>query len=344
MLTGMPLAARRSYRLALTVGLALAMGYGLGLTIPYLPPLLAVLLGAKPAPPPGPKQAVALALFLALALGIGVLIGPLLQGAPVSALALVTLGVFFTSRMAIVDGKEAPSTLLAFGVTVIPAASSISQALAAAIIAAMIVGVGISVLCQWLLYPLFPEDPGPPPEPPPRPTPEHGDWLSLRATLVVMPAFVLTLANPAQYLPFLVKSILLGRETTQVSLRGATRELVGSTALGGACAIGVWLCLGLAVNLWFFAGWIVLASLLLAGRAFGALRTSLAPTFWINTLTTMLILLGAAVQDSANGRDVYQAFVVRMALFLAVTIYALLAMAVLEWWRGAPLRGEATRC
>ncbi|MNP52558.1 hypothetical protein D3C76_1469580 [compost metagenome] len=42
----------------------------------------------------------------------------------------------------------------------------------------------------------------------------------------------------------------------------------------------------------------------------------------------MLILLGQSVQDSANGQDVYGAFAVRMALFLAVSLYA---SAMLTW-------------
>jgi peptidoglycan/LPS O-acetylase OafA/YrhL len=45
---------------------------------------------------------------------------------------------------------------------------------------------------------------------------------------------------------------------------------------------------------------------------------------------TMLILLGSAVQDSANGDDVYKAFMIRMALFIAVTLYAWLAIYLLE--------------
>ena len=37
------------------------------------------------------------------------------------------------------------------------------------------------------------------------------------------------------------------------------------------------------------------------------------------TYALALILLGSAVQDSANGKDVYQAFAVRMSLFVGVT-------------------------
>lgn len=326
----LPLAARRSFRLALSTALALALGYGFGLGVPFIAPLFAVLLGAAPAPPPGPRQLLVLVIVLPTTLGIGVLLGPLLQHAPFAALIAIALGLFFSNRLGIVGGKVLPATLLAFGFTVIPAASSVNQVLASSLIAALVIGVVVAVLCQWLVYPLFPEDPGRAPQAAPTPTAVEGNWLSLRATLIVLPAFVLTLSNPAAYLPLTVKSILLGREATEVRLRGAARELVGSTALGGVCAIAVWLCLSLAVELWFYSGWVLLVALLLASGAYGARRTALAPSFWINTLTTMLILLGSAVQDSANGKDVYQAFAVRLGLFLLVTLYAVIATGLLE--------------
>jgi hypothetical protein len=60
------------------------------------------------------------------------------------------------------------------------------------------------------------------------------------------------------------------------------------------------------------------------------LATRFPPSFWVNVAITMLILLGSAVQDSANGKDVYQAFAVRMGLFIVVAIYAGLAVSLLE--------------
>ncbi len=50
-------------------------------------------------------------------------------------------------------------------------------------------------------------------------------------------------------------------------------------------------------------------------------------------MISMLILLGPAVEDSANGEDVYKAFAVRMGLFIAITLYAWLALVFLEWLR-----------
>ncbi|TLM77349.1 DUF2955 domain-containing protein [Microbulbifer harenosus] len=334
----MPLAARRCYRLAFTTALSLALCYGFDIGIPFVAPVFAVLLAAVPAPPPGARAALGLVLFIGAALGVGILIGPLLQQAPFTALLIIALGVFFSNRLALKPGKALPATLLALGFTAIPAADVASSALASALREALVFGMAVAILCLWLVYPLFPEDThtvgsARPKPPTPAIPPAEGNWLSLRATLIVLPAFVFTLTNPTTNLPFLVKSILLGREATALKMRSAGLELVGSTFLGGICALLVWWCLGLAVELWFFAAWILLVSLLLAAGCYQVFRNRFSPGFWNNTLINMLILLGAAVQDSALGNDVYRAFVVRMALFLLVAGYALLAMYLLEGWR-----------
>jgi hypothetical protein len=53
----------------------------------------------------------------------------------------------------------------------------------------------------------------------------------------------------------------------------------------------------------------------------------------------MIILLGLSVQDSANGKDVYSAFVGRMALFVAISLYAWLMVYLLDHYRQRrPLR------
>ena len=64
----------------------------------------------------------------------------------------------------------------------------------------------------------------------------------------------------------------------------------------------------------------------------------LPPSFWQNLVVTLLILLGPAVEDSANGKDVYAAFAVRMGLFIAVALYAWLAVYLLEQLRSRRLQ------
>ena len=73
--------------------------------------------------------------------------------------------------------------------------------------------------------------------------------------------------------------------------------------------------------------------ILVGCKLYGVLRTSVAPSFWVNAIVTMLILLGPAVQDSANGDDAAAAFAVRFLTFIGVTVYAWCAIAFLEAWR-----------
>ena len=79
--------------------------------------------------------------------------------------------------------------------------------------------------------------------------------------------------------------------------------------------------------------WMLLFGSYLAAKFYGVLETRFPPSYWQNVAVTMLILLGPAVQDSANGKDVYAAFAVRMGLFVAVTLYAWMAVAALEYLR-----------
>ena len=74
----------------------------------------------------------------------------------------------------------------------------------------------------------------------------------------------------------------------------------------------------------------LLFGLWVARKLYRLAPTRLSPGFWLNTLVTMIILLGQSVQDSAAGKDVQTAFAVRMGLFILVTLYACLMVQVLD--------------
>jgi len=57
------------------------------------------------------------------------------------------------------------------------------------------------------------------------------------------------------------------------------------------------------------------------------------PTYWLNALMTMFILLGPAIEDASVGKDPYAASAVRVSLFIAASIYAWATVWVLERWR-----------
>jgi hypothetical protein len=76
--------------------------------------------------------------------------------------------------------------------------------------------------------------------------------------------------------------------------------------------------------------WMLLFTLLLARKLYGLSAGRFSPGFWLNSLITLIILLGQSVEDSAAGKDVYTAFAVRMGLFIAVTLYACLMVHLLD--------------
>jgi hypothetical protein len=335
----MPVAARRVFRLAFTVALALAFGYALALPVPFLAPLFALLLAAAPAPPIGLKGLAGLVLVVLLTLGCGLLLIPMITHYPVTGVLLVALGLYFSAHVTLNLGRGLVGSLLTVGVTLISAAGSLSYLLAITVIQSLVAGIAVAVFCHWLVYPWFPEDAAPAPKAGPKP-PAAGSsgWNALRTTLIVLPAYLLVLTNPSAYMAVIMKSVSLSQQGSLVRARDAGRELLDSTFLAGCFAVLFWFALSLAVNLWMFTLWMLLFGVYFAAKLYGVLPSRFPASFWQNTAVTMLILLGPAVQDSANGKDVYAAFAVRMGLFIAVTLYAWLAIALLERLRQRHLR------
>jgi hypothetical protein len=327
----MPIEARRALRLGIAAPLSLVLAYSLGLPLPYLAPLLAVFLGAAPTPLPGPGAVIKLLLVLAITLGSGLWIGVALEHYPLSALLLVALGLFAANLLALQKGQAMIGTLLTAGLTLISAAASVSSALASAVVVALLTGVVLAVVSLWLGQLLVPVPGGSAPEP--APSSSSARWLSLRATIILLPAYLVVLTNPAMYMPLLMKSAQLGQMDSISSLRVAGRELVGSTLMAGLLAVLFWGVLRLAPTLWFFALWFAVLTLAVGGRMMGAVVSRYSATFWQNAMVTVIILLGPAVQDSANGKDVYQAFAIRFSLFLIVAIYTWFAVNFLEQLR-----------
>jgi hypothetical protein len=327
----MLLQARRTFRLSLTIALSLAIAYGLAFPFPFLAPIFALMLTAKPAPPIGLKQLMGLILIVMLTLGIGLLLIPILINYSLSALLIITSGLYFSTYISENFDKAMIGTLLTIGFTIIPAAGLASFPLAVTVIQSMAMGIGLAVICQWLIYPLFPEDQtNSLAEKPKTVSSENANWTALRVTLIVLPPLLAALSNPALYLKLIMKSLALGKQGSAIDARTAGRQLLGSTFLGGAIAILSWFMLDLMTNLWMFFWWMLLVGLFVAGKIYQVIPSKIPASFWIDVLVTMLILLGAAVQDSANGQDVYQAFAMRMSFFILLALYAWLAIAVLE--------------
>jgi hypothetical protein len=298
--------------------------------------VLTVLLLSKPGPPiPFVKGAV-LALVIAALLVAGVLMVPILENYAVTGVVLtgaLLYAVFFAGAR-----RANPLTIiLVIAIALIPVAGVADQALVTVLSVAFGVGLGTGVLVGGISHVFFPDAPAPATvaSTPASVSQEEASWAALQATLVLMPVFVLALTNPALYLAAIIKTAMLGQQANSTSARSAGRELVGSTLMGAWMATLVWLGLSMRPNLWMLMLWLVAAALWAGAKLFGVRRTSFPPSFWSNALVTMLILLGPGIEDAAVGKDVYSASATRVALFIAVSLYAWATVWVLERWRAS---------
>lgn len=322
---------QRALRLAFGVACGTALGFGLALPLPFLTPMLVLVLLVSSNQPLSAKAGLGLALVVTLTCGSGLLLSPLLRHSPVSGVLLVALSLFFIFRFSLRGGSGLLSTLQIVGLTMISAAGTASLALGQTVVEALVKAVLLTTLCVAFSHLLFPEPAGQPPA-----SKEAGmghersNWIALRAMLVVMPAWLLALIDPASYMPLVMKSVNLGQQVCSTNARDAARELLGSTLLGGALAITFWMMLSILPHLWLFFLLMLLFVLLMARRLYRLSTTRFGASFWLNSAATLIILLGQSVQDSAAGKDVYTAFAIRMGLFILVTLYACAAVYLID--------------
>ena len=346
----MPIQARRIFRLSFAPALALAAAYAIAAPLPYIAPLFAFFLTAMPGPPLAVKKLLGLLVLVMLTLGMGVVLIPLLINFQLTALLLVLIGLYFSSYLTVNLNKNLPGTFLAMGVTMISAAGTVNYGLAITIIQALVLGIIIATLSQSLIYLLFPEDPpGTPNSDKNSPADDsqsdgqqeespaeiknavQSNWIAIRSTLIVFPAYWLLLINPLAYMPIAMKSVMLSQQASTMDAKHAGIELIGSTLLGGLFAVFFWFALGIWTNLWMFFLWMLLLGLFFSCKIYQLIPSRYPASFWLNTAVTMLIMIGPAVEDSANGKDVYAAFFSRSALLILITLYALLAVYFLEY-------------
>ncbi|MFX1675535.1 DUF2955 domain-containing protein [Paraburkholderia sp. A2WS-5] len=325
----------RALRLATGTALCLAISFALDFPIPVIAPVFAVFLLATQTRPLSLKTGTVLVLVVASTTGSGLLLVPLLRHYAFAGVLIVALLLFLAFRYGLRGGNNLVATFLVAGLTMISAAGTSDFQLAVTVIGALTKGLLLAGLVSALTHRLLPE-PVDAQAPAARALPDaQAQRIALRAALVVMPAYLLAMTDPASYMPIIMKSVSLGRQSCTTTARTAARDLIGSTLLGGLLAIAFWFSLRLFVNLWMFFLWMALFGLLVGRKLYRLSPTRYSPGFWLNSFVTMIILLGQSVQDSVAGKDVYTAFAVRMGLFLAVTVYACLMLLLFEQRRSA---------
>ena len=332
-------ADKAALRLAIGLGLAVLVAYGMALPMPFVVCVMSVLVLCKPGPPLPLIKGVVIAVVFAVLIAAGVVMVPLLENYALSGIlitAAILYGIFFFGLR---SGN--PSTLvLVISFTLIPVAGVAEQALVGMLSVTLAVGIATGTLVSSLSNAFFPDPPAQAgkQDAAPSVSRELAAWIALRAALIVMPVFVLALTNPSLYLAAILKTVALSQQAGEVDARSGGRELVGSTLMGALIGASVWPGLSLLPNLWMLMLWMMAAALWTGSGIFGVRRTAFRPSFWSNALITMLILIGPAIEDSASGKSVLEASAVRTCLFVGVALYAWATVWLLERWRSSSAR------
>lgn len=342
-------ADKAALRLTLGVGLSVLITYGLALPQPHLSCLVVILLLCKPGPPIPPLKGLLMGGALMVLMAAGVMMVPLLEHYAASALMLIAMVLYALFYLGLKSANPL-LTLLIITFTLIPVAGVAEQALAFMVIQALAIGVMLGALISTVSHNLFPDEPGLAVKSRPLSAEDTG-WIALRAVIIVLPVLIIALQDPGHYLAAIMKTVALSQQACTMRARHAGKELIGSTLTGALVATIAWAGLALWPTLWMLMLWVMIGALWLGQRLFSVTQSRLPPSYWSNSLMTMIILLGPAIQDSANGKDVMQASLFRLGLFLLVAGYAWGAVWTLERWRKhrtppllTPANDEASPC
>jgi len=334
---------KATLRLTLGLGLATLIAYGLALTAPYVVCVMAVILLSKPGPPLPLTKGIIVALIFAGVVAAGIVMVPLLENYALTGVLLTAVLLFTIFFAGLVSGN--PLTMvLVIAFALMPVAGLVEQALVGTLAVTLAVGVAVGTLVGFISSAFFPDRTAPaaPSAQPTRPGRAAAAWISLRATLIVMPVFVLALTNPSFYLAAIMKIVTLSQQAGETDARSAGRELVGSTLMGAFVAVGIWSGLSLWPSLWMLVLWMMAAALWVGSAMTGARRSRFRSSFWSNALITALILIGPAIEDSASGKSVLEGTAVRTCLFVGVALYAWGTIVLLERWRPDQLPASRT--
>jgi len=328
---------KAALRLAVGLGLAVLVAYGMALPVPYVVCVMSTLVLSRPGPPLPLVKGLVVALLFAALVATGIVMVPLLEHyafAAVLMTAVLLRSIFFVG---LTTGNPLTAVLV-LSFTLIPVAGVAEQALVSSLSVTLAIGIVLGVLVSAVSHSLFPDPPAAAAAAgaAARVPPNEAAWIALRATLIVMPVFVLALTNPSFYLAAVMKTVALAQQAGETDARSAGRELVGATLMGAAVAAAVWTGLSIWPSLWMLTLWLMAAALWIGSAMFAVRRTKWRPPFWSNALITLFLLLGPAIEDSASGKSVVEGSVMRVCLFVGVALYAWCTIRLLERFRPDP--------
>jgi hypothetical protein len=228
-------ASRPVLRLTIGVGFALAVAYGMALTLPYIAVLVAVMILSKEGPPMPLLKACIAGVALMLVTGSGLLLVPLLENYAFAGIGLIGVALFVLFYLGTKSANPLLN-LLVVAFTMIPVAGVMEQAAAIAVIQTLAAGVVLGAASSAFAHVFLPAVAATSQQKPKPASPASVKWIALRGVVIVLPVVVLALQNPSMYMAAIMKTAALGQQASTLNAKDAGRELLGSTLMGALLA------------------------------------------------------------------------------------------------------------
>jgi hypothetical protein len=339
------IASVRILRLAFGTSLSLWFSQAVGWQLSFVAPVITMLVLGLPVPALKLKSGIVFVLVMTLSLYAGMLLLPTLLHQPAVGMLLLALALYWSFYFTAKGGSALLGTFATVGIALTTAVGSISVDAVFELASSMSIATAVGVLFVWVAHALIPDSmaidaaapmAGEKPEAP-KPDLANARWSAFRSLLIVMPVAIWMLfsAASAAYVPVMLKVASMGQQATNDATRSAGRSLILSTLIGGAGAIIGWEILSIAPTLMIYTLIVGLAGLIMGPKIFqGAAMHSQAAT-WSYAYLTMVVILAPAVMDSIGGDSASLKFWDRMIMFGGTTLYAVVAVYVVDAFRPA---------
>lgn len=339
----MTIANLRILRFAIGTALSLWFSQVAGWPLSFVAPVFTSLLLAMPAPALPFKSGIGLVLVLLLALNAGTMLLPILLNQPAAGVVLLVLALFWSFYFTAKGGSAALGTFATLGLALSIAVGSVSVTAVLELIAYIGLSALAGVVFAWIGHGILPDSralafakPDTPKQPEQtKPDPSLARWSAFRSLLIVLPIalWLLLSASSVSYLAVMIKVASMGQQATNEQTGTAGRSLLLSTVIGGVGAVIGWQVLSIAPTLTIYVLFCAIAALLMGRRIFQGASAHPDAGTWSYGYLTMLIILAPAVLDSAGGGAAGIKFWQRLVMFGGATLYAIVAVYVVDAFR-----------
>ena len=331
--------------LRLTFGTAVSLWFSqlVGGDMSFLSAVFTMFILALPLPVPKPKAGIMFVLVFSSCLYAGLLLLPTLLNQPMVGMILLVMALFWSFYYTAKGGSAVVGTFVTVGIALTTAVGSVNIDAVVALVGSMGIAAFVGILFVFIAHAFLPDSLAESPDVQPSkqaqkkeaPDLSAARWSAFRSLLIVLPVAIWFLFSAAStaYVPVMIKVASMGQQAANDATKTAGKSLILSTVIGGAGAIVGWQVLSIAPTLPIYVLYVALTGLIFGLRIFEGPGMHPQGATWSYAYLTMLVILAPAVMDGSGGDAASIKFMDRLIMFGGTTVYAVIAVYVVDAFR-----------